>query len=219
MGMPGGQRRILVKTEDAIRAADPGLASLLDTFGRLNRDEEMPQTEQLPADGRLHLGLLPVAPTARRESGGRPFTRSAAIVFYALVVAFWASWIVMVSASAHSASCPSGKMVTAPGPGATIATCKLSGETQHSHNGDDQVEMAHAMRRPAVAPLPAHSAAFVDDVVGRLASLAGVLRSRRGALTGSSRVTPGRHPARRVSPGRRRSRPGPPPQSAAGRSP
>jgi hypothetical protein len=112
----------------------------------------MPQTEQLPADGRLHLGLLPGTPTARRESGARPFSRSAAIVFYALAVAFWVSWIVMASASAHSASCPSGKMVTAPEPGTTIATCKLSGETQHGHNGDDPVEMAHAMRRPAVAP-------------------------------------------------------------------
>ena len=75
----------------------------------------MPQTEQLPADGRLHLGLLPGTLAARRESGARPFTRSAAIVFYALVVAFWVSWIVMASASAHSASCPSGKNGHRPG--------------------------------------------------------------------------------------------------------
>jgi hypothetical protein len=127
MGMPGGQRRILVKTEDAIRAADPGLASLLDTFGSLNRDEEMPQTEQLPAGGRLHLGRLPGTAAARRESGARPFTRYAAIVLYALVVAFWVSWIVTASAYAHSASCPSGKVVTASLPSTTIATCKLSG--------------------------------------------------------------------------------------------
>jgi hypothetical protein len=137
MGMPGGQRRILVKTEDAIRAADPGLASLLDTFGWLSRDEEMPQTEQLPAGGRLHLGLLPRTLAADRESGARPVTRYAAIVFFALVVAFWVSSIVIASASAHSASCPSGKMVTAPRPGTTIATCRLSGEAQRGHNGDD----------------------------------------------------------------------------------
>jgi hypothetical protein len=137
MGMPGGQRRILVKTEDAMRAADPGLASLLDTFGWLNRDEEMPQTEQLPAGGRLHLGLLPRTLAARRESGARPFTRYAAIMFYVLVVAFWVSWIVMASAFAHSASCRSGQIATAPGPGTTIASCKLSGETQRGHNGDD----------------------------------------------------------------------------------
>ena len=125
MGMPGGQRRILVKTEDAIRAADPGLASLLDTFGRLNRDEEMPQTEQLPAGDRLHPGLRPRTLAARRESGAPPFMRCAAIVFYALAVAFWVSWIIVASTSAHSASCPAGKMVTAPGPHTTIATCKL----------------------------------------------------------------------------------------------
>jgi hypothetical protein len=122
--MPGDQRRILVKTEDVIRAADPGLASLLDTFGWLNRDEEMPQTEQLPAGRPSHLGLLPRALAARRESGARSVTWYAAIVFYGLVVAFWVSWIVIASASAHSAWCPSGKMVTAPGPGTTIATCK-----------------------------------------------------------------------------------------------
>src|SRR5271170_6142176 len=97
-----------------------------DTFGWLNRDEEMPQTEQLPAGGRVHLGLLLGTLPARRKSGARPFTRYAAIVFYALVVAFWVSWIVMASASAHSASCPSGKTVIAPGPGTTITTCKLS---------------------------------------------------------------------------------------------
>jgi hypothetical protein len=127
MGMPGGQRRILVKTEDAMRAADPGLASLLDTFGWLNRDEEMPQTEQLPARGRLHLGLLPRTLATRRGSGTRPLTRYAAVAFYALIIAFWVSWIVMASAAAHSVSCPAGKLATAPGSGTTIATCKLSG--------------------------------------------------------------------------------------------
>jgi hypothetical protein len=151
MGIPGGQRRILVKTEDAIRAADPGLASLLDTFGSLNRDEEMPQTEQLPADGRLHLGLLPGTLAARRESGARPFTRYAAIVLYALVVAFWVSWIVMASASAHSAACPSGKMVTAPVPGTTIATCKLSGELNTATTAMIRWRW-HVVRRPASLP-------------------------------------------------------------------
>ncbi len=55
-----GQRRALRKLKRAIRVADHRLAARLDTFGRLNRDEDMPGIEQSvipaatgesPADG------------------------------------------------------------------------------------------------------------------------------------------------------------------------
>jgi hypothetical protein len=59
-------RRALAKTESAIRASDPRLASTLDVFGWLNRAEEMPQTEQLPGHHRLSLRSLPLRLAARR---------------------------------------------------------------------------------------------------------------------------------------------------------
>jgi hypothetical protein len=59
MAMTASQRRILAKTENEIRGTDPRLASILGAFSRLNRDEQMPQTEQLSARRRLFLRLLP----------------------------------------------------------------------------------------------------------------------------------------------------------------
>ena len=45
MGLTAGQRRALRKIERGIQVSDPRLASMLDMFGRLNRDEDMPLAE------------------------------------------------------------------------------------------------------------------------------------------------------------------------------
>jgi hypothetical protein len=128
MSMPADQRRTLAKTENALRASDPDLASILDGFGWLNRDEQMPGTEQLPARGRISLPLLRRL-TARRRPRARPLTQHAAIWFFVLVVAAWVSWIVMAGASVHSASCPTAPMVNAATHGANVTACKLTVET------------------------------------------------------------------------------------------
>jgi hypothetical protein len=47
MGLPARQRRVLDRTEDAIRGTDPRLAAMFAIFGRLTQDEEMPHAEQL----------------------------------------------------------------------------------------------------------------------------------------------------------------------------
>jgi hypothetical protein len=47
MGLPARQRRVLDRTEDAIRGTDPRLAAMFAIFGRLTQDEEMPRAEQL----------------------------------------------------------------------------------------------------------------------------------------------------------------------------
>jgi hypothetical protein len=48
-GLPFGQRRVLARTENAIRASDPQLACMLELFGWLGRTEEMPLTERIAA--------------------------------------------------------------------------------------------------------------------------------------------------------------------------
>jgi hypothetical protein len=45
MGLPARQRRILERTEGALRRSDPKLAMLFSTFGRLTQDEAMPCRE------------------------------------------------------------------------------------------------------------------------------------------------------------------------------
>jgi hypothetical protein len=127
MSTPAGQRRTLAKTENALRASDPDLASILDGFGWLNRDEQMPGTEQLPPRGRIRLPLLRGL-TARRDPRARSFAQYAAIWFCVLVVAAWVSWIVMAGASVHSASCPTAPMVNAATHGANVTACKLTVE-------------------------------------------------------------------------------------------
>lgn len=124
MGIPASQRRILTKTENAIRACDPRLASILDIFSWLNRDEELPPTEQVSVRWQLNPRLLPRRGASCREAGAGSLTRYVAILFYLLVVAAWVSWIVMVSASGHSASCPAAAMVARHD--ANITTCKLA---------------------------------------------------------------------------------------------
>lgn len=113
IGIPASQRRILTMTENAIRACDPHLASILDIFSWLNRDEELPPTEQVPVRRQLNPRLLPRRLASRREARASSLTRYAAILFYVLVVAAWVSWIVMVGASGHSASCRAATMVAA----------------------------------------------------------------------------------------------------------
>ncbi len=60
MRLTHGQPRALRKLKRAIQVADPRLPARLDTFGRLNRDEDIPDIEQSvipavtgesPADG------------------------------------------------------------------------------------------------------------------------------------------------------------------------
>ena len=77
---PVATRRALAKTERAIRASDPRLASTLDVFGWLNRAEEMPQTEQLPGPHRLSLSSLPLRLAARRILRARSRSRYAAML-------------------------------------------------------------------------------------------------------------------------------------------
>ncbi len=129
MVTPASQRRILTKTEDAIRVSDPGLASILDLFGRLNRDEEMPLTEQLADRGRLSLSPMPYRLATRRDPDANYPGRIAAIVFFVFVAA-WISMLVITGTSAHSASCPAATAYAA-----TNATaCKLTAEAQPTFN-------------------------------------------------------------------------------------
>jgi hypothetical protein len=48
MGLPAGQQRVLDSIEDALRAAEPRLASMYAIFARLTRGEAGPRREQLP---------------------------------------------------------------------------------------------------------------------------------------------------------------------------
>jgi len=59
MGLSLGQRRVLTKTENAIRVSDPRLASLMDKSGWLNRAEEMPPIEHLAARARQRRRWVP----------------------------------------------------------------------------------------------------------------------------------------------------------------
>jgi hypothetical protein len=110
-------RRALANTERTIRASDPRLASILDIFGRLNCDEEMPRTERLA-------GLRRVA--ARRGPRDRTPTLYGMTWFYVLVVMAWASWAVVAGASSHSASCPAAATVSMARPGTHLRACKLA---------------------------------------------------------------------------------------------
>jgi hypothetical protein len=124
MVTPASQRRILTKTENAIRISDPDLASILDLFGRLNRDEEMPLTEQLADRGRHGLSPMPHRPTTRPEPPrANHRNRIAAIVFF-VFVAGWVAMLVMTGASAHSA-CPAAAAYSA----ANTTACKLTAGT------------------------------------------------------------------------------------------
>lgn len=48
MGLPAGQQRVLDSIEDALRAAEPKLASMYAIFARLTRGEARPAREELP---------------------------------------------------------------------------------------------------------------------------------------------------------------------------
>ncbi len=58
MGLPAGQRKILVRIEDSLRGSDPRLAALFSIFTRLTHDEEMPRIEQIRAKGALVASLI-----------------------------------------------------------------------------------------------------------------------------------------------------------------
>lgn len=118
-------RRALAKTESAIRASDPRLASILDIFGRLNRDEEMPRTEQLPGLRGPSLRWLPRSLATRRALRARTPILYAVTWFYVLVVMAWASRTV-VGASSHSASCPAVATVNMARLGTYLLACKLA---------------------------------------------------------------------------------------------
>jgi hypothetical protein len=104
MVIPASQRRILTRTENAIRVSDPSLASILDLFGRLNRNAEMPPIEQLAGRRRLSLNPMPRRQATRGEPGKNYAGRIAALVFFVFVAA-WVSMLAITGASAHSASC------------------------------------------------------------------------------------------------------------------
>ena len=65
MGLSLGQRRVLTKTEKAIRVSDPRLASLMDMFGWLNRAEEIHhRTPGRPGTAKAEVGAA--------QQGGQP---------------------------------------------------------------------------------------------------------------------------------------------------
>ena len=100
-----------------------GLASILDIFSWLNRDEGLPPTEQVPVRRQLNPRLLPRRVASCREARASSLTRYVAILSCVLVAAAWVSWIVVVGASGHSASCPAAAMVARHD--VNITTCKL----------------------------------------------------------------------------------------------
>jgi hypothetical protein len=119
-------RRALANTERAIRASDPRLASILDVFGRLNCDEEMPRTERLAGLRGLSLRWPPRRVAARRGPRDRTPTLYGMTWFYVLVIMAWASWAVVAGASSHSASCPAAATVSMSRPGTHLRACKLA---------------------------------------------------------------------------------------------
>lgn len=49
MSLSRRQRRLLTRIDDSVCRSDSHLASMLDIFGQLTADEELPDGEQLPA--------------------------------------------------------------------------------------------------------------------------------------------------------------------------
>jgi hypothetical protein len=123
MYMPASHRRILRRTEEAIRVSDPRLASILGIFGRLNRGEEMRAAEQLPDLGRFALRSLPRRLAASRGPRARSLARYVVALFSLLAVIVLMSALIMSGGSAHSARCPRSATVGAPGRGTDVGGC------------------------------------------------------------------------------------------------
>jgi hypothetical protein len=97
---------------------------MLEIFGWLNHYEEMPRTEQLSGHHGLSLRWLPRL-AARRVPRAKSLIGYAAISFHVLIVVAWVSWMVVVGASAHSASCLAAASVVAAKPDTHIVACGL----------------------------------------------------------------------------------------------
>jgi len=110
MGLPASQRRVLDKIEDALRAADPRLASLFAMFGRLTGDEEMPRTEELrhralAAMLRARLLLASAGQRRRPGHGGRLPARQRYALFFPLALALMALTIVVAARFGGAGTC------------------------------------------------------------------------------------------------------------------
>jgi len=128
MAMTASQRRTLTKTENDIRGSDPRLTSILGAFSHLNRDEKMPQTEQLSARRRLFLRLLPRKLAARGEPQAKSPGRYAVALFYLVAIVAVVSMLIMTGGHIHAAPCPSAPMASAARHGASVSACKLTAE-------------------------------------------------------------------------------------------
>lgn len=128
MAMTASQRRILTKTENEIRGTDPRLASILGAFSRLNRDEQMPQTEQLSARRRLFLRLLPRKLAAPGEPQAKSPGRYAVALFSLVAIVAVVSMLIMAGRHIHVAPCPSAPMVSGARHGASVSACRLTAE-------------------------------------------------------------------------------------------
>ena len=128
MAMTASQRRILTKTENEIRGTDPRLASILGTFSLLNRDEQMPQTEQLSARRRLFLRLLPRKLAAPGEPQAKSPGRYAVALFSLVAIVAVVSMLIMAGRHIHAAPCQSAPMVSGARHGPSVSACKLTAE-------------------------------------------------------------------------------------------
>lgn len=106
MGLPVRQRRVLERIESTLRRSDPKLAARYAIFARLNRDEEMPRSEQLRHSAlvafirfRFFLLALPSrlrVPLIRRQP---------VLLFFPLAIALTVVAIVFAARSSSGNSC------------------------------------------------------------------------------------------------------------------
>jgi len=103
-GLPARQRRVLERTECALRGSDPKLAALYSVFSRLTRDEEMPAIEQLRTSA-MH-AFAKLRPASHVRSSGRPPVRWRAVFFFPIALALAVTAIVFAVRSNPSGCAP-----------------------------------------------------------------------------------------------------------------
>jgi hypothetical protein len=115
MGLPASQRRILERTENALRGSDPRLVALFSIFTRLTCDEEMPRIEQVRAKVTKFLIRIRCRLAAFARWFGAPRrARLRAALFFPVALAIVAS-AVLVGARFPSANrCPPARTTADP---------------------------------------------------------------------------------------------------------
>jgi hypothetical protein len=107
MGLPAGQRKILVRIEDSLRGSDPRLTALFSIFTRLTHDEEMPRIEQVRAKGAIVASRIRCRLAAFGRWFGSPRrARLRAALYLPAALAVVASALLVGSAFPNTNRCP-----------------------------------------------------------------------------------------------------------------